>query len=640
MQIKILKMTIQNFKGIKDLEINFDGKNMNIYGDNATGKTTIFDAFLWALFNKNSAGKSDFEWKPLNLDGSEIHFLESTVELLLEVDGIKKLFKKTAVEKWVKKRGNTEQVYEGNETNYWVDEVPVKKIEYERIIDGIMTESKFKMITNPLYFNAQMTADEQRTVVSSIAELKNISDEQIMKENEEFTALCEKLNGRSVDDYMKIVKETIKRLNEEIKSIPVRIDEITKIMITVDERELKAANDTISACEIQKNLVTKNIDGIKERRLKNEELIALLAQKQKEAEALKVVIYDEVNNEILEKRKQLSSEISKLSLEIQEKTIVIKMLKESLQEKERTLQEYRDEFDEEDKKVFKDENNYICPVCNREYEEATKSLMQLEAKNKFETQKADKLGWINGKGKLLAEFVQTSKANIEKEEENFNNLKEKLQKFKNELENLKIQDVNYEHDRRYIELNQEIEDLKVKVDSIVVESVSQEEERLQEINSKINDAKQILLKKENQIVAENRIEELKTKEEELALQIQEQEGLRNTIEAFNKTKITLLEEKINENFELVKFKLFETQINGGVKDVCYATVDGVPYSDLNSAMKINAGLDVIRTLMKFYDVQAPIFIDNKETINNLINIDTQIISLIVSHDNKLKMEVI
>lgn len=640
MQIKILKMTIKNFKGIKDLEINFDGKNMNIYGDNATGKTSIFDAFFWALFNKNSVGKSDFEWKPLSLDGSEIHFLESTVELLLEVDGIRKLFKKTAVEKWVKKRGNMEQVYEGNETNYWVDEVPVKKIEYERIIDGIMTESKFKMITNPLYFNAQMTADEQRTVVSSIAELKNVTDEQIMKENEEFTALCEKLNGRSAENYMKIVKETIKRLNDEIKNIPVRIDEITKTMITVDERELKAANDTILACEIQKSLVTKIIDDIRERRLKNEELIALLAKKQQEAEALKVVIYDEVNNEILEKRKQLSSEISKLSIEIHEKTIVIKMLKDSLQEKERTLQEYRDEFDEEDKKVFKDENNYICPICNREYEETTKEQMLLEAKNKFETQKADKLGWINGKGKLLAEFVQTSKANIEKEEENFNNLKEKLQKFKNELQNLKIQDVNYEHDRRYIELNQEIEDLKVKVDSIVVESVSQEEERLQEINSKINDAKQILLKKENQIVAENRIEELKTKEEELALQIQEQEGLRNTIEAFNKTKITLLEEKINENFELVKFKLFETQINGGVKDVCYATVDGVPYSDLNSAMKINAGLDVIRTLMKFYDVQAPIFIDNKETINNLINIDTQIISLIVSHDNKLKMEVI
>ena len=639
MQIKIVKMAIKNFKGIKDLEINFDGKNMNIYGDNATGKTTIFDAFLWVLFDKNSAGKSEFGWKPFGLDGTQIHFLESTVELVLEVDENRKSFKKTAVEKWVKKRGNTEQVYEGNETNYWIDEVPTKASEFSRYIDNIMQEQKFKMITNPLFFNAQMTADEQRTVLSSIAELNNISDEQIMKENEEFTALCEKLNGRSVNDYMKIVKETIKKLNEEIKSIPVRIDELNETMITVDERELKAANDTINACEIQKNLVTKIIGDIKERRLKNEEIIASLAQKQREIEDLKALIYDEANNEILEKRKQLVSEISKLDVEIQERTIKIKMLKDSLQEKERKLQEYRDEFDAESKKFFKDENNYICPVCNREYEESTKSQMLLESKNKFEAQKADKLGWINGKGRLVADFVKTSKANIETEEKEFNNAQEKLQNLKIELENLKIQDVNYENDRRYIELNHEIEELKVKVDSIVVESVSQEEDRLKEIDGKINDAKQVLMKKESQITVENRIEKLKNDERNLAIQIQEQEYLRDCIEEFTKNKITLLETKINENFELVKFKLFENQINGGVKDVCYATVDGVPYSDLNSAMKINAGLDVIRTLMRFYNVQAPIFIDNKETINNLIDIDTQIISLIVSNDKKLRMEV-
>ncbi|MBQ8299485.1 MAG: AAA family ATPase [Clostridia bacterium] len=639
MQIKIVKMAIKNFKGIKDLEINFDGKNMNIYGDNATGKTTIFDAFLWVLFDKNSAGKSEFGWKPFSLDGTQIHFLESTVELVLEIDENRKSFKKTAVEKWVKKRGNTEQVYEGNETNYWIDEVPTKASEFSRYIDNIMQEQKFKMITNPLFFNAQMTADEQRTVLSSIAELNNISDEQIMKENEEFTALCEKLNGRSVNDYMKIVKETIKKLNEEIKSIPVRIDELNETMIIVDERELKAANDTINACEIQKNLVTKIIGDIKERRLKNEEIIASLAQKQREIEDLKALIYDEANNEILEKRKQLVSEISKLDVEIQERTIKIQMLKDSLQEKERKLQEYRDEFDAESKKVFKDENNYICPVCNREYEESTKSQMLLESKNKFEAQKADKLGWINGKGRLVADFVKTSKANIETEEKEFNDAQEKLQSLKIELENLKIQDVNYENDRRYIELNHEIEELKVKVDSIVVESVSQEEERLKEIDGKINDAKQVLMKKESQITVENRIEKLKNDERNLAIQIQEQEYLRDCIEEFTKNKITLLETKINENFELVKFKLFENQINGGVKDVCYATVDGVPYSDLNSAMKINAGLDVIRTLMRFYNVQAPIFIDNKETINNLIDIDTQIISLIVSNDKKLRMEV-
>ena len=143
----------------------------------------------------------------------------------------------------------------------------------------------------------------------------------------------------------------------------------------------------------------------------------------------------------------------------------------------------------------------------------------------------------------------------------------------------------------------------------------------------------------SQISAKNRIEELKKEERELANQIQEYEALKDMMENFTKEKITLLESTINEHFEVVNFKLFETQKNGGLKEVCYATVNGVPFSDLNSAMKINAGLDIIKTLMKFYDVQAPVFIDNKETINNLIEIDTQLISLIVSADKKLKVEV-
>ena len=177
MNIRLNKISIRNFKGIKELDIDFNGKNTNIYGDNATGKTSVFDAFLWALFNKNSAGKSDFSYKPFDKNGQEIHFLNTEVQVDLSIDGMTKILKKASTENWVKKRGNAQQVYEGNVSSYWIDEVPVKLSEYQRMITDIIPEQKFKMITNPLFFNTQMSPDEQRTVISSIAEINNLTNE-------------------------------------------------------------------------------------------------------------------------------------------------------------------------------------------------------------------------------------------------------------------------------------------------------------------------------------------------------------------------------------------------------------------------------------------------------------------------------
>ena len=131
MEIKIFNLKLKNFKGIKELEVVFNGQNTNIYGRNATGKTTIFDAFKWLFFDKDSNDKKDFNIKTLDQNNKPIHFLEHEVEATLLIDGQDMTFKKVFQEKWVKKRGQSEQEFSGHETNYWIDEVPVKKKDYE-----------------------------------------------------------------------------------------------------------------------------------------------------------------------------------------------------------------------------------------------------------------------------------------------------------------------------------------------------------------------------------------------------------------------------------------------------------------------------------------------------------------------------
>lgn len=638
MNIRLNKISIRNFKGIKELDIDFNGKNTNIYGDNATGKTSIFDAFLWALFNKNSAGKSDFSYKPFDKNGQEIHFLNTEVQLELSINGITKILKKASTENWVKKRGNAQQVYEGNVSSYWIDEVPVKLSEYQRIITDIIPEQKFKMITNPLFFNTQMSPDEQRTVISSIAEINNLTNEELMKQNEEFTWLCEKLNGHSVEDFIKIVKQTLKKLNDELEEIPSRIDEINRTMINVTDEELSAANSTISACQIQKDLINKSINDVKERAKQNSETIQLLSIKENELLELKKSIYKEKNADVEKARVDLEIKINESENNIKILNNKKEMLERNISTRKTNIEQLRKNFDVENEKEFVDSNNYICPVCNREFE--NKDEMQNVAKEKFMSLKRKTLEEINIQGKALTDLVQADEKELVEISEEITKIENELPSLKIQVETLKDKEINYSEDDRYMILEQEIENLKEQVNAIVIEKTSDKEEKLQELENKIESSKTVIAKKDAQIKAEERIKELLENEKVLADKIQEQEKYREAVEEFSKYKINLLEEKINQNFEIVKFKLFEQQINGGMKEVCYATVDGVPFSDLNSAMKINAGLDIIKTLSNFYDVQAPIFIDNKETVNKLINIETQLITLIVSSDEKLRMEVL
>ena len=138
--------------------------------------------------------------------------------------------------------------------------------------------------------------------------------------------------------------------------------------------------------------------------------------------------------------------------------------------------------------------------------------------------------------------------------------------------------------------------------------------------------------------ANKRIEQLSKEESELAQSIADMEREMFTIEAFEKEKSTRIEASVNDKFQMVNFKLFETQINGGEVPTCKALINGVPFSDANTASKINAGLDIINTLCEHYQVNAPIFIDNRESVIELLDTQSQVINLIVSEgDTKLRV---
>lgn len=645
MEIKIFSLKLKNFKGIKELTIDFNCQNTNIYGANATGKTTIFDAFKWLFFDKDSSDRKDFNIKTLDNNNNPIHFLEHEVEAILVIDGVDMTFKKVLQEKWVKKRGESDREFSGHETNYWIDEVPVKKKDYEEKINSLIPESLFKLITDPSYFNNQLKWTERRELLINISGA-NISDDEILDSKEEFKVLKDNLEGRSIDDYKKVVKAKIKDLNKEKETIPVRIDELTNTLITEHNIDYKKVEEQKEEYSKQLNNIELEMTDIQTKAKENMRIADQLAISKKELADFKLKKETEYSQKYSTDLINLQNEkkIIENTIRLKQEEDSDRLLKIQLDQKRKG--ELYKKWDEVSKTTLEfDPNSFICPTCKREYETDKKEEIKKQFEDNLNLHKKTEQEAINREGQAINIRLDENTKAREKIQQELPKLDNKLEEINTkiaEIEKAKETDNSFDVTSlpEYSNKIKEIEELEEKVKSLTNGDISYLQNKKAEIIEAINKLNKTLNERDTQEKTKQRIEELQTLEEDISNKIQELEGQQYALEEFTKTKVELLENAINSKFELVKFRLFDTQINGGLIECCDTLVNGVPYADVNNAHKILAGLDVINTLIKFYNTSAPIFIDNRESINEIDYIGTQIISLVVTTDPKLRIEVL
>ena len=628
MNIKINKLTLQNFKGIKYLEINADGENLKIYGDNATGKTTVFDAFTWVLFGKDSLGRSDFGIKTQDENGNVIHNLEHTVECELAIDNSILTLKKIYAEKWTKKRGSAEADFSGHETKYFINEVPSTKKEYEQKIAMYIDENLFKTITNPLYFNEHLKWQERRAILLSLCN-ENISDEDMLARSPEFSPLLDDLKGRTVQEYSKIIKGKQTAINDELKAIPQRISEASLAIpeaVEVDEAEKASIEQKITDLN-NEILAIKNGSGA----IDAESELRELKEKKKRMEDSKCDI-SELNQELFDAKINLRNTESEIA-SCRQQIVNCNSYIEDYTQKADTL---RKEWHEVNGKQYTDSG--ICPTCGQSLPDE-----QIEAaKVKFNTARAERLDAITEKGKQAkAEIKRIAQLRIA-EAEKIDKLQEKADEYKAEIDRLTsaIEKVKTEFEdlrlNELIAINEHIAEVEKKahnsIDDIqlkiypIQEQIAAEKAKLAEIDKAI--ASRDLAERQKQ-----RIAELSADEKRLAGEYAELDKIAFLVDKFTKYKVDLLSEEINSHFQYAKFKLFEEQINGGVAECCETTYKGVDYSDLNNAARISVGIDIINTLCKLNDKFAPVIVDNAESVTSILPTTSQMICLVVSADD-------
>ncbi len=626
MNIVLKRMKLENFKGIKDLGIEFSA-NTAIYGANATGKTTIFDAFTWLLFDKDSQNNSSFGIKTHTTDGDTLHGVDHIVSADVEVDGVGINLRKVYSEKWTKKRGSAVSEMAGHTTDYFINDVPLKMKDYQVRINDIISEDLFKLITNPLYFSTLLDKNKRRETIIGL--IDDVSNEDVLGNNEELIELTEGLSKYTLDELRAMNKATMQKINKEIQELPVRIDELNS---QIREYDFDALAFQKRSKETSLKMVKKEMLTLEESKAEYQKKLDAINQKRKKANDIKYKHdedYEKKKREAHENWRAIVNDLemkkrqrSKLELEIQHVRNKIEQLNDRKSDLAKKWEElYQTTFD----------GSLMCPTCGVEYSEDKKQ----EIISKFNENKIKRLDDIEKEGHAL-------KARIEEFEIVNSRYIKQLNTLNEEIENcgeVKMQEVKRaDYSLKYYELLKEIEQDEKALSSRDDISDQEKQEKIKELERSIGDLNTRLAAKQINEEIKEKINQYMDDEKKLSKIYAEAERMIYLTDLFITTKVEMISEKINEMFSLVNFKLFDKQINGGIKETCEITVDGVPYSDLNNAMKINAGIDVINTLSEHMKAYAPIFVDNAESVNKVAESKSQMVKLIVSEDKSLRVE--
>lgn len=671
-KVTLKELTLKNFKGIKDMAVKF-GEVTTIAGANATGKSTVFDAFTWVLFGKDSNGRTDsgkgaFTVKTVGPDGNPILKLEHSVTAVLDVNGVEVSLTRTLSEDWVKPRGKAEVELKGNTTHYFCDGVEIKAGAFQEKVAAITEEQLFKLITNPAYFPS-LDWKTQREILLSIS--GGVTYEEVAAGRADFSAILSQLSGKDLADFKQEIAYRKKKVKDELEKCPIEINAIDSVTPEAPDYEALEAEKVRLSAEldgVEANITNvaeaarKHYESVQGKRKEINELrgqqqdiifrARQAAQKEgyeKNAKRNEIKTNYEITKREAENYNTASENgLSDIRYNIQTLTSEIANLSAKVEAK-------RDEWytrNAEEYKVGAD--GLICPIYETLCSDASVLRMDAIAKEKvrakFEDSKAADLRRITEEGKALNDRIADKKARLQELEaqlsERMEAIAAKKAEYAKKLQDLEAEiaanpevtvstDIIPEDLPEWQKIEAHIAEISNTISEIPVADTSELTAKKRELTALLDGVKEKLGIRTTIEKNAAKKAEIAAREKELAQQQADLEKQEFTIDELNKARMDEVERRVNDKFQNVRFRMFEPQLNGGETPTCIAMVGGVKYADLNTAGKINAGLDIINTLCLFHGISAPVFIDNAESVNQLFPVASQLVKLVVTTDKEL-----
>lgn len=635
-EIKIKRLSLENFKCHESLTLDLMGGNASVYGDNATGKTSIYDALTWLLFGKDSLGNGEknIEIKPLDASGEvRDHLAVTAVEAVLLVNGEEISLRRTYKEIWSTRRGSSEPVYDGNTSEYYVDGVPCKKNAFQNRVGELVSEETFRMLTSVSYFAKDIPWQERRAVLFDVAGVQD--DTQILATDARFEPLVEGMGKLTLDGYKKKLLSEKKGFVGTKTEVPARISECQKTIDDTRNLDFAGARVELDALNRQKEQLTQQIIAIEHN--------GAADQKRLEIREVQLQI-DTLNSENNAFRKSqtvgslcaadIRRDISRMQSTVAHKKTLLEAAEKSLSNCDRLIADLRNKWVQINGEVFTGGN---CPTCGQALP-ADKLQRSMEA---FERNKANRLREVEQSANAQIEVKAQTEDRCTELREGIASLEAQIQERNADLENMEAIQPEIKDMDDYAERMKVLRDthtaLSQELADMMLNSAGAKEklrQQIEEINEQLKVHMAVIGKESVLEYAQKRIESLREDATNTAAALDAIDKMLFLMDEYSRYKTRFVEESINNLFRIARFRLFREQANGGVEDRCDVVLDGVPYINVNNGARINVGIDIINTLSSAYGVRVPLFVDNAEGVTRLEESQAQIIRLVVSEKDK------
>lgn len=634
-EIKIKRLYLENFKCHRNLTLNFDGGNASIYGDNATGKTSIYDALTWLLFGKDSAGNGEknIEIKPLDATGEvKDHDALTAVDAVLLVNGEEVTLRRTYKEVWTTKRGSSQATYDGNTSEYYVDGVPCKKNAFQDKVNELVSEDTFRMLTSVSHFANSISWQDRRAVLFDVAGV--MDDNQILATNEAFTPLVDSKGKLSVEDYKKKLLSEKRKFWGAKTEIPARISECQKTIEDIAALDFAGAKAELETLNAKKEGIEAQILAIEHDSAADQKRLEI-----REAQLEINALYNE--NKAYRASQNtgvdvnwLRCNLSNLNIRLGRMDTTIANEKANIADMDRRIGRARDEWMSTNGDVF---TGGTCVTCGQ----ALPADKLQKAKDSFETRKKKRLSEIEESANDFKQAKAQAEDRLSRLLVDQKNLEEEIRSLQAQITTaesnvVEILDMDGYAEKTSVinakieKLNGELADIAMNTNATVQ---SLRNDRAEVV--RLIDKQQAIISKENLLdYSKQRIEILREDARNSSVCLEAIEKMLFLIDEYSRYKTRFVEDSINGMFRIARFRLFREQANGGIEDRCDVVHDGVPYISVNNGMKINLGIDIINTLSTAYGVRVPLFVDNAESVTNLEKCGSQIIRLVVSENDK------
>lgn len=635
-EIKIKRLVLENFKCHKSLRLDFEGGNASIYGDNASGKTSIYDALTWLLFSKDSAGNGEknIEIKPLDANGEvKDHLAETAVEAVLLVNGEEITLRRTYKEVWTTKRGSSQATYDGNTSEYYVSGVPCKRNAFQEKVNELVDDDTFRMLTSVSHFASVISWQERRAVLFRVAGVAD--DAHILATNDMFAPLVESMGRLGLEDYKKKLLSEKNGFTGAKTEIPARISECEKTIEDIEGLDFAGAKAEVEALNARKDSISAQIVAIEhdsaadQKRLEIQEVKIELASLENDNQA-----YRTSQSSGLLTIQNLKLDLSDLRNRLDRKQREIANEKGYITSLESKVEDYRKRWLSVNNEVF---SGGCCPTCGQDLPTA-----QLQtARDQFEMNKQKRLDDILQAANSYKESKAQAELRLDKNQEEIQQIEADIQKKEQDIaaaeaSAVAIVDMDGYADKKQaiqVRIDKLNEDL-YEMNQASADVVGKLRMEMSDVTAKISEHMAIISKESLLDYSKHRVDQLRQDAKNAAECLDAIEKMLYLIDEYSRYKTRFVEDSINGMFRIARFRLFREQANGGIEDRCDVVYDGVPYISVNNGMKINLGIDIINTLSVAYGVRVPLFVDNAESVTNLEKCGSQIIRLVVSENDK------